>query len=150
MTSKGEAARDPAEESNVQWVARDARTWVTLATMPDQLTARMFVTMLEANELEGRVGTQAGDFVVEVPLEQRDQALGLYHPTDSSIAPPLEEARQKTGIHTGHRIRQEMATRAVNRTEAGASAKRKGWLLWAVLLALLGTLLVLALLSRGA
>lgn len=141
MTSSREPTRDPAEESSVQWVARDARTWVTLAPMPDQLTARMFVTMLEANELEGRVGTQAGHYVVEVPIDQRDQALGLYHPTDSSIAPPLEEARQKTGIHTGHRIKQEMATRAVTRAET--ASRGRGWLLWVLAAGLLAALAML-------
>lgn len=129
------------EETGMEWVERDRRNWLALAPMPDQLTARMFVTMLEGNELEGRVGSQGGRFVVEVPEDQYEAALALYQPNESGAHPPLEEARQKTGIHTGHRIKQEMATRAMERNTA---KKPRALALW-ILLAILGLAAVTAL-----
>jgi len=123
------------EDTNVEWVERDQRRWMPLAPMPDMLTARMFVTMLESNELEGRVGTQGGKFTIEVPEEHYMNALQLYQPGDSGVHPPLEEARQKTGIHTGHRIKQEMATRALERRD-NEKTGLPGWLI-AVILAVL-------------
>lgn len=110
-------------DHSVEWVERDRRRWLELAPMPDQLTARMFVTMLEANGLEGRVGSVSGRFVIEVPEDQHEAALALVHPEDSGIAPPLEEARHKTGIHTGSRIRKELATRAMPRRRIGRAVR---------------------------
>lgn len=133
-------------ETSVEWVERDRRSWLALATMPDMLTARMFVTMLEGNELEGRVGTTGGQFTIEVPEEQYEAALALYQPGESGLHPPLEEARQKTGIHTGRRIKQEMATRALERNQPG----RLRWVLVAVALAASAALAVGLLVITGA
>ncbi|MBX3474162.1 MAG: hypothetical protein KF754_07245 [Planctomycetes bacterium] len=129
-----------SEETNVEWLERDRRQWLALANMPDMLTARMFVTMLESNELEGRVGTNNGQFVIEVPAEQYEAALAVYHPGESGITPPLEEARQKTGIHTGRRIKHEMATRALQRKQLSF----KAIMVWLLMVAVVGTGLAMA------
>jgi len=132
-------------DTSVEWVERDRRNWLALAPMPDMLTARMFVTMLESNELEGRVGTQGGRFTIEVPEEHYEAALALYEPGESGVHPPLEEARQKTGIHTGRRIKQEMATRALERRPPS----RLRWIALAVALAVSVALVAGLLLFAG-
>jgi hypothetical protein len=70
-------------------------------------------------------------------------ALQLYQPGDSGVHPPLEEARQKTGIHTGHRIKQEMATRALQRRE-GEQGSLPRWVIAAII-----AVLVLGAISVG-
>ncbi len=99
------------DESNVEWVPRDAREWVPLTYAPDQVTARMTITYLESAGIEARVGSQAGRFTVEVPLSQFEEAVSVHQPLDSAIAPPMQESASKTGVHTGRHIRERMISR---------------------------------------
>lgn len=99
------------DESNVEWVPRDAREWVPLTYAPDQVTARMTITYLEAAGIEARVGSQGGRFTVEVPLDQFEEAVSVHQPLDSAIAPPMQETASKTGVHTGRHIRERMTAR---------------------------------------
>lgn len=99
------------DESNVEWVPRDAREWVPLTYAPDQVTARMTITYLESAGIEARVGSQGGRFTVEVPLDQFEEAVTVHQPLDSAIAPPMQETASKTGVHTGRHIRERMTAR---------------------------------------
>lgn len=102
---------DP-EQIPVEWVPREQREWVELAPQPDELSARMLCTYLEAAGIEARVTCSANGCVVEVPDLQYGHALQVYQPVDSSIAPPLEESRHQTSVHTGRRIKAQLAAKS--------------------------------------
>ncbi|MCB9893983.1 MAG: hypothetical protein H6839_06035 [Planctomycetes bacterium] len=129
------------DDTNVEWVKRDSREWVVFAHQPDQLTARMTCTYLESGGIEARVGTQAGHYCVEVPLEQLEDAFTVYTPPDSGVLPAMEVSR-KTGIHTGVHLRDMLK----NQQASGASEPRRSrrllWLFRLVVLAVLVALLL--------
>lgn len=133
---------DEAEESaDFEWVERDARQWVLLAYQPDQLTARMTCTYLEAGGVEGRVASLQGRYCVEVPAEQLDVALTVYTPSESGVLPAMQEETRKTGIHTGRFLREQLAKHS-----APGEARRfpmAKWLLRVVVVAVLVALLLL-------
>ncbi|MCC7509726.1 MAG: hypothetical protein IT464_10155 [Planctomycetes bacterium] len=134
------------DESNVEWVPRDAREWVPLTYVPDQVTARMTITYLEAAGIEARVGSQGGRFTVEVPLDQFEEAVSVHQPLDSAIAPPMQETASKTGVHTGRHIRERMTARETEQ-DAEPEQPSRSWagivLKLAVVLAAVVLLLIL-------
>lgn len=132
----------PDDDSDaIEWVERDTRDWVPLAHSADQVSARMIATYLEASGFEARVGTEAGQFTIEVPYEQYEEASAHYQPMDSSISPPMQEASGKTGVHTGRHIRQRMA--AHDEPEVGP--RRGGWALKLILVLAVAALVLLLL-----
>lgn len=129
----------------VEWLERDSRDWEVLSHTHDQMTARMACTYLETAGVEARVGTSGGRYCVEVPADQLERALQVHAPADSEIAPPLEESGKKTGIHTGHRLRE-----ALKNPEAEPPPKQPRsvertikWVLRVAVLAILAALLLL-------
>lgn len=129
---------DP-EQIPVEWVPREQRDWVELAPQPDELSARMICTYLEAAGIEARVTCGEGGCVVEVPDLQYGHALQVYQPQDSSIAPPLEESRHQTSVHTGRRIRAQLAG-----SPESARGPGRGALLFVVLVLLVIATIVIA------
>jgi hypothetical protein len=128
------------DDTGIEWVERDSRTWVLFAHQPDQLTARMTVTYLETGGVEARVGSQGGRYCVEVPEGQLEQAYTVYTPPDSGVLPPMQEDSGKTGVHTGRRLRQRLTETA---------PPEKGYLrlgLWALRLAVIAIMAGLLLL----
>jgi hypothetical protein len=128
------------EHSDIQWFERDAREWVLLAYQPDQLTARMTCTYLEAGGVEGRVATSQGRYCVEVPAAMLEVALTVYTPSESGVLPAMQEETRKTGIHTGRFLREQLAQRAEPARERAGAGK---WLLRLVVIAILVALLLL-------
>ncbi|MCA8914360.1 MAG: hypothetical protein KDB90_03025 [Planctomycetes bacterium] len=129
------------DDTNVEWVKRDSREWVLFAHQPDQLTARMTCTYLESGGIDARVGTQAGHYCVEVPLEQLETAYTVYTPADSGVLPAMEVSR-KTGIHTGIHLR-EMLKNAGSEADEPERGRALRWVLRLVVIAALVGLLLL-------
>lgn len=128
----------------IEWFERDTRDWIPLAHTPDQVSARMTVTYLEASGFEARVGSEGGQFTVEVPYEQYEDALNHYQPMDSSVSPPMQEATSKTGVHTGRHIRERIAARE---EEQLPERPRRGGIVLKLLLLLALAALVLIVLA---
>jgi hypothetical protein len=133
----------PDEDTDIEWLERDARAWVLFVNQPDQLTARMTCTYLETGGVEARVSTHAGRYCVEVPVHQLETACTIYMPGDSAITPPMQEESRKTGIHTGRHLREQLAKQAETASPARPGGRVTKWLLRLVVLAILGTLILL-------
>lgn len=131
------------EDTDIHWHARDLREWVLFAHQPDQLTARMTCTYLETGGVEARVGSQGGRYCVEVPATQLEVAFTVYQPSDSSISPPMAEESRKTGIHTGHRLREGVLKLANPEPETRPNPLLKWLLRFIVIAALVGLLLLI-------
>ena len=129
------------DDTNVEWVQRDSREWVLFAHQPDQLTARMTCTYLESGGIDARVGTHAGHYCVEVPLEQLETAYTVYTPADSGVLPAMEVSR-KTGIHTGVHLR-DMLKKAGSEADEPQRGRSIRWVLRLVVVAALVGLLLL-------
>lgn len=126
------------DDTGIEWIERDRRNWVLFAHQPDQITARMTVTYLEAGGVEARVGSQGGSYCVEVPETQLENAYSVYTPPESGVLPPMQEESRKTGVHTGvHlKIRLTKATRQRRMRSAGK------WLLRVLVVAILAGLIL--------
>lgn len=110
--------------------------WVQLSAQPDKIMARMVATMLSANGIHARVTEVLGQICVEVKEQDFDHALKIYEPTDSTISPLLQENDQATGIHTGKRIKEQLAARAVGKA-AWPEPISSNAVQWAIVLAML-------------
>jgi hypothetical protein len=130
-----------SEDTDIQWIERDAREWVVFAWQPDQLTARMTCTYLETGGVESRVGSQGGRFCVEVPILQLEKAYSVYTPHDSAIAPPMQEDSRSTGIHTGRRLREQL----LGQQESPPPRRLLKWLLRLALVGAAAAVILLAL-----
>jgi hypothetical protein len=130
------------EDTDIRWVERDSREWVLFAHQPDQLTARMTCTYLETGGVEARVGSQGGNYCVEVPATQIDRAFAVYQPADSNITPPMDEQSRKTGVHTGKHLRESILKQARKQERK----RRNPALLWLLRVLVIGALVALLLL----
>ncbi|MDC1143019.1 hypothetical protein OAU50_08005 [Planctomycetota bacterium] len=111
--------------------------WVALTAQPDKIMARMVATLLSANGIHARVTEVHNQICVEVQEHEFDHALKIYDPSDSGISAPMQEDGHSTSIHTGKRIREQLAARrATDRLERTKSNQAK-LLQWIVILVML-------------
>ncbi|MHC4841684.1 MAG: hypothetical protein ACYTDT_12170 [Planctomycetota bacterium] len=110
--------------------------WVALTAQPDKIMARMVATMLSANGIHARVSEVHGQICVEVQEHDFDYAIGIYDPGDSGISAPLQENHQATGIHTGARIREQLAARAAAK-QAEPDPEGSNLFQWIIVLAMI-------------
>lgn len=135
------------DPSDIEWLERDSREWITLTNAPDQMAARMTCTYLESHDIEVRVAPRQGRYCVEVPASQLEYALRFHTPNDSDISPPMQESGKKTGIHTGLMLRNSFQSPGkVVAPKKPLPAKEPYLMKWLLRLIVLGTLLALALL----
>ncbi|MBZ0134843.1 MAG: hypothetical protein K8I27_00555 [Planctomycetes bacterium] len=127
------------DDTSIEWLERDSRPWVLFALQPDQLTARMTITYLEAGGIEARVGTTSGHYCVEVPQGQLEQARAVYTPAESGVMPPMQEISRKTGVHTGVHLKLRL-------TEPRRKERKRAIGKWALRLAVVAGITALLLL----
>lgn len=135
-----------AEDTDIEWLERDSREWVLFAHQPDQLTARMTCTYLEAGGVEARVASHSGRYCVEVPAAQLENAMQVYSPVESGVLPAMQEDSRKTGIHTGTFLREQLKKQPAPKPQARGSGVGR-WLLRLVVMAVLAGLIFLILSS---
>ncbi|MCF6228237.1 MAG: hypothetical protein L3J82_06175 [Planctomycetes bacterium] len=111
--------------------------WVALSAQPDKIMARMVATMMSANGVHARVTEIHGQICVEVQEHDFEHAMSVYDSGNSGITTPLQESNQSTGIHTGARIREQLAARAALRDPEPKPVKtsRVQWMIVLVMIA---------------